>query len=476
MSDLLNRASYHAGPYAPVEDERTDVALQVEGELPRELWGVFAQNSPNARFDAPGHAHWFDGDGMVHAVHVEDGRATYRNRWVQTRKLQGDLEAGGARRPGILMPFDPSDAEPEPDTANTDLIWHNGRFYALWYLGGQPYDVDPVSLETRGAETFGGRLDCGVAAHAKVDATTGEMRFIDFSFREAPYLQYGVVDRAGQLVHRLDVDIPQPTFMHDIAVTPNFTVFLDLPMTWDQGSLAKGRRRISFLKECPARFGVVGHRGAEVQWFETDPCYCYHTINAWEETDEDGHTVVVLTACRIEDPIPTTRHEAEPTIPRLTFLRLEPFFWEWRFNLGTGAVRSRQLDDVAGEFPRMNDRFLGRPHRYSFMPRIAPSPTLQFDGLLRYDRQTGTRLDFDHGAGWVGGEAVFAPRAGGTAEDDGWLVSFVHSADGAESRMRVVDAQTMERACDLLLPRRVPFGFHAEWAPGEQLPRAAAAR
>jgi carotenoid cleavage dioxygenase-like enzyme len=465
MRTLLNQASYVEGIYAPVPSERTATDLRVHGAIPADLRGVFAQNSPNAALPPLGFPHWFDGDGMVHAVHLDGGRATYRNRWVQTKKLAADRAAGRQLRPGILMPFDPADATPEPDTANTDLVWHGGDLLALHYLGGEPYRLDPVTLETRGVHGYGGALDCGVAAHPKVCPSTGEMMFIDFGFREAPWLRYGVVDGAGRLVHRLDVDIPQPTFMHDIAITRNHTVFLDLPMTWDRAALAAGRRKIRFDKQAPSRFGVVPRHGSEVRWFETRACYAYHTINAWEEQDADGNTVVHMTGCRIDDPIPTTPHDSEPTIPRLTFLRLVPFLWKWTFNLGTGAVTSEQLDDVATEFPRMNDRHLGTRTRFSWNPRVGPAPTLVFDGLIKYDDQ-GPAITHEYRDG-VGGEAVFAPRPGATAEDDGWMLVYVH--DGRGSELRILDAATMDLAARIELPQRVPFGFHAAWVPGEEL-------
>jgi carotenoid cleavage dioxygenase-like enzyme len=465
MSNLLNQASYVEGIYAPVPDELHATDLVVHGEIPRELHGVFAQNSPNAAMPPVGYPHWFDGDGMVHAVHMENGKATYRNRWIQTKKLAADRAAGRQLRPGILMPFDTSDATPEPDTANTDLVWHGGDLLALHYLGGEPYRLDPVTLETRGIQDCGGKLDMGVAAHPKVCPTTGDMMFIDFGFRDAPWLQYGVVNREGTLTHRLDIDIPQPTFMHDIGITANHTIFLDLPMTWDQAALNAGKRRIRFEKDTPSRFGVVSRHGSDVQWFETEACYAYHTINAWESTDPAGNTVVHMTGCRIADPIPTTPHETEPTVPRLTFLRLAPFLWEWTFNLGTGAVTSKQLDDVPTEFPRMNDLRLGTKTRYSWNPRVGPAPTLVFDGLIKYDAQGPARTHTYEAA--VGGEAVFAPRAGGEAEDDGWMLVYVHDGEGSE--LRILDAATMDLAARVELPRRVPFGFHAAFVPGEEL-------
>jgi carotenoid cleavage dioxygenase-like enzyme len=229
-----------------------------------------------------------------------------------------------------------------------------------------------------------------------------------------------------------------------------------------------GKRRIRFDKETPSRFGIVPRHGGAVRWFETDSCYAYHTVNAWEEETETG-TVVHVTACRIEDPIPTTPHETEVEIPRLTFLRLQPYFHHWTFHLGTGAVTSTQLDDQPTEFPRMNDDWLGRKNRYSWNPRVAAMPTLAFDGLIKYDAEGGST--FHAFGGQVGGEAVFVPRPGGTAEDDGWMVGFTHDRAAGTSELRVVDAATMdaEPVARVVMPRRVPFGFHAAWVPGAEI-------
>ena len=63
----------------PIPMECDAPFLKVTGELPRELTGTLYRNGPNPQFDAPG-AHWFVGDGMLHAFHLENGRASYRNR------------------------------------------------------------------------------------------------------------------------------------------------------------------------------------------------------------------------------------------------------------------------------------------------------------------------------------------------------------------------------------------------------------
>src|SRR5213083_906638 len=112
---------YLAGPFAPTHDEVTLDDLEVVGQIPDDLNGVYVRNGPNPQFDPHGRYHWFDGDGMVHALHIADGRATYRNRWIRTEGFERERESGGVLWTGIIEPFDgnPADA-PEKDTANTD--------------------------------------------------------------------------------------------------------------------------------------------------------------------------------------------------------------------------------------------------------------------------------------------------------------------------------------------------------------------
>jgi carotenoid cleavage dioxygenase-like enzyme len=80
------RSPYLEGPFAPIDAEITADDPAVIGEIPRDLSGMFVRNGANPRFEPIGRYHWFDGDGMLHGVHLADGRATYRNRYVRTRR------------------------------------------------------------------------------------------------------------------------------------------------------------------------------------------------------------------------------------------------------------------------------------------------------------------------------------------------------------------------------------------------------
>jgi carotenoid cleavage dioxygenase len=57
------------------------------------------------------------------------------------------------------------------------------------------------------------------------------------------------------------------------------------------------------------------------------------------------------------------------------------------------------------------------------------------------------------------------PRPGARGEDDGWLLTYVHDQGAGKSELVVLDAKEIERAplARVLLPRRIPFGFHGTW-------------
>ena len=193
---------YLLGLFAPVRDEITAEDLEVIGEIPRDLYGVYLRNGPNRRYAARGRYHWFDGDGMVHAMAFENGRARYRNRYVRTKAFTREEAAGGALWTGVMEnpagnPVGTARGLPLKDTANTDLIHHDGKVLATWYLCGQPMALDPLSLETLGAETFLDTLRGDVMAHPKADERTGELMWFDYGARE-PLLRYGVVGASGQ--------------------------------------------------------------------------------------------------------------------------------------------------------------------------------------------------------------------------------------------------------------------------------------
>src|SRR5437764_8624186 len=140
-----------------------EVELAVEGRLPAELDGTLYRIGP-ARMEVYGerYRHWFDGDGMVHALRLSNGKAGYRNRFVATDKKSEEDAARRRLYPGFGTP--PAGGALArmrrargKSAANTNIVFHGGKLLALWEAG-RPWRVDPVTLETIGEDDMGGVL------------------------------------------------------------------------------------------------------------------------------------------------------------------------------------------------------------------------------------------------------------------------------------------------------------------------------
>src|SRR5208282_1302027 len=231
------------GIYAPIATEITADDLTVIGELPKDLDGAYLRNGPNPIFQPRGRYHWFDGDGMIHAIEFRDGKATYRNRWITTQgfveeqKEQRSIWPGLMDKPDLNAPHGAGSDGWLKDTANTDVVFHNGHALALWYQCGLPYKLNARTLETLGVENFRGALKRTVSAHAKVDPVTGELLFFDYATKP-PFMTYNVVSAKGELTHHIPVEVLGPRLPHDMAFTERYSILMDLPLFWDPELLA----------------------------------------------------------------------------------------------------------------------------------------------------------------------------------------------------------------------------------------------
>jgi len=457
---------YLHGLFAPITTEAAAEDLPVEGTLPADLRGAYFRNGPNSRFAPKNRYHWFDGDGMIHAVWFDGGRARYANRWIDTWGAAKEQEAGASIWPGVLGPFDFSlPGGPLKDTANTDLIVIKGRLMALWYESGRLVAIDPQTLATEGVSDFGGRLRQRISAHSKTDPATGDFIFFGYGDRP-PYMRYGVVRPDGS-IHHTDITLPGPRRPHDIGVTPDYSILHDFPVFFDPAFFKKTGKRVPlFHPDVPTRYGVIPRFGtdADVRWFEFEPCYMLHVVNTWQEGDE-----VVMIGCRNDDPTLRPDRRDGRIAAMLSGIKLRANLHEWRMNLATGATSERRLDDLNAEFPMINGDWLGRKNRYTWLHHIPHEIPATFDALVRYDLIDGTKQTYRYGPGIFGSEAPFAPRVGSVAEDDGYVLSFVTDTADWSSSVLVLDAADISAGpiARVRLPQRVPAGFHATWMPAE---------
>jgi len=445
MSTTDERPVHLRGNWTPVQEERTITELEVTGTIPAELDGRYVRNGANP---VTGYSdHPFLGDGMIHGVRLRDGRAEwYRNRYVQT-PFVADPD-----RPVIDMEASLTDMT--SSKANTNIIGHSGKLLAL-EEGHFPYVLDG-NLETVGPTDFDGRLTGPFTAHPKICAETGELLAFGYSLVE-PHLTYLRVSADGALVQVENITVGGPTMMHDFNVTRNNVIFMDLPAVFDLELALRGEMPIRWSDDYPARLGVLPRTGtdADVVWYDIDPCYVFHPMNAYEDGDR-----IVLDVARL----PYVWRDGPMDFP-------EPALHRWTIDTASGTVGDEQIDDLPAEFPRVPDARVGLEHRYGYMMANAAAEAyeqpLSADGaVLKYDLGTGRREQVSVGRGRLPGESSFVPKEHPTSEDDGYLMTFVYDANVDAGEFVVYDAASMsdEPVATVHLPR-VPFGFHGNWVP-----------
>ncbi len=460
------------GNYAPVMAECDAPDLVVaEGELPAGLNGTLYRNGPNPMFPPLGNQHhWFLGEGMVHAIHVEDGKASYRNRWVQTEGYKAQREAGrrlidtafgGARAPGA--------EELSGNVANTNIVWHGGRLMAI-DEGNSPVSMDPVTLETLGKWQFGGKYEGPMTAHPKIDPKTGEMLF--FGYMAAgpgtPDISYQVVDASGRLTRPEMFQAPYASMVHDFITTDEHVIFPVFPATIDVERIMNGGPVIAWDPSVGTRIGIMARNASvdTIRWFEGDACYVYHPMNA-QTVHEGGKTKILADVMKYQR-VPLFPN-ADGSKAELSFLDEPAMLVRWTFDLdgNTNSYKEEQITDLGGEFPRLDERFAGQGYRHGFYaantrPLSRGKP---FDTLVHIDLATGKRRAFDPGAGRYVIEPVFVPRSASAPEGDGWLTTLVYDEARNLSDFVVLDTGDISKGpiARVELPTRVPFGFHGNW-------------
>lgn len=471
---------YRTGPWRPQTTEwDADDLTVVEGELPADLDGVYLRNTENPLHPALKSYHPFDGDGMMHIVGFRDGKAFYRNRFVRTDGFLEELDANGPLWPGIAEPVEMAKRDYGwgartlmKDASSTDVIVHRGTALSSHYQCGDLYRIDPYSGENLGKEDWRGGFpsDWGVSAHPKVDDSTGELLFFNYS-KQAPYMHFGVVDADNTLTRIIDVPLPGPRLPHDMAFTENYAILNDFPLFWDPELLGLNVHLPRLHRDMPSRFAVVPRRGdGPIRWFEADPTYVLHFTNAYEDGDE-----IILDGFFQGDPEPADNGEGTKWQRVFRFLamdRMQTRLHRWRFNLRTGQTHEEQLSDSISEFGMINSGYAGRDYRYTYAATAKPG-WFMFNGLIKHDLARGSEERFSLEDGVYGSETAMAPRIGSTGEDDGYLVTITTDVNADASYCLVFDAARLGDGpvCKIALPERVSSGTHATWAPGAELRR-----
>ncbi|TCP54939.1 carotenoid cleavage dioxygenase [Tamaricihabitans halophyticus] len=449
---------YLHGHFAPVHDETTAYDLPVVGRIPSELDGRYLRIGPNPLgIDDPATHIWAAAEGMVHGVRIRDGKAEwYRNRWVRSSSVLDAL--GEPRRANSL--------DPARDFApNVHVIGHAGKTFALVEAGACPYELDH-ELGTVGPSDLGATPDGFVAnAHAKLDHATGELHSLAY-IPGLAFAQHIVSDVNGELCHVTTIPTAADTpYMHDFALTESHVIVYDTPLVYRAELLAQGitpGATLGWKTEHPGRVGVLSRSGGPVRWFETAPTHISHTLNAYDEGNR-----IIVDVIRSDEPV-------DPVDPGA----VSPILDRWEIDLAAGKVTSAPIDERPQDFPRLNESFVARRHRYGYsaaselyglpFPVGDESPAeASTNALVKHDLEQGTVEVHRFPRGVAVGEAAFAANPYGHAEDDGYLMTYINDPERGASDLLILAAQDFSGTpvARIQLPVRVPLGLHGSWIP-----------
>lgn len=460
------------GAFAPGTDEVDLPDLQVIGEIPADMDGVYLRNGPNPRFTPLGSYFYpLDGDGMVHAMRIADGRAAYSNRFVRTPALEVEERAGRALWPGLMsggMP-NPDDVGPElahhhRDMPDINIVRHGGRILAL-AESGTPFCMAP-DLSTIGRETFDGHLPLGMTAHPKIDPLTGEMVLFRYMI-EAPFLTWSVMDQAGR-VTRDPTPVPgvdRSMMIHDMAITRTVIVLVLSPLFFDVMAARRGGSLLSWEPGLGTRIAIIPRDGSPVRWASTDAFWIWHTANAFDVTAPDGspdpHGRVTIDFVQYNNPgMGLTTDPDQPALVRATI------------NPTTGTIIRDTIEQHAVEFPRIDDRLIGSRHDVIAVGSQTGRlnlPTDPYDAIRWFSLERGWSVEWI-ADGLLVGEPAFVPRPHDPDPDHGWWVTFATDPAGSASWFLVIPAADPASGpvARVRIPVRVPLGLHGNWLPTEE--------
>ena len=449
------------GLFVPLTDEIDVAELAVTGAIPPDLDGAFIRNGPNPRFEPIGGYHMFDGDGMLHSVTLNNGKASYRNRWIETAALAAETRLGRALYGGLGGMHTPTreergDAGRTKNPANTNIVRHAGRYLAL-FEGGPPTEVT-ADLATVGVLDYNGRIPGSFTAHPRVDPRTGEM----FAFAYSPFpphMQVFHFDPQGELTRVVNIDTPACSVMHDFAITATSLVFVDSPLLFDLAGVMAGGPPFRWDANHGTRVGIMARGGDTVRWFDVEDGYVNHFWNAWDDGDKiefSGSRSPGTGYVESDSSGESGGTDAAPGLPTRFII-----------DLALGTATTETIDDLGGDFPHINDAYTGVRSRFHAMSAFRGTPDVigHFDTVVVYDDQTGARAMWHAGNNTVVGDVVFAGAPNATAENDGWLMCTVHDRATGATDLAIIDATEVSKGpiARVHMPQRLPFGFHAQW-------------
>lgn len=465
------RGAFGAGGAVAGAVHRSEIDLydcEVEGEIPKDLDGVFYRVGPDPqypkeekyKYDIP-----FDGEGHVSMFRIKDGHVDYRSRYVRNQRWKAQHAARRSLFGMYRNPFtdDPSVKGLSRGTANTQIFVHHGKLLAL-KEDSLPVAMDPLTLETKeDIYTFGGGVEGETfTAHPKIDSHTGELVCFGYEAKGLATDDVHVfsVDKSGKVNWSTWIKVPYVGMLHDFGVTEKHISFLVQPLATNMDIIKSGGPHFAWDSTLPTYLGVMrrGGDGKDIRWFKGPGYMATHTMGTWS----DGEKVYVDVDGAESNQFPFFPQLHERFDPKKATGRIMRLTADLRRKRTNSYEMKVMYPEVTGALSRQDDRYHTVPYRYGFLNG--------FNQWHKVDHMTGRTQVFSPGPDSTIAEMCFVPRRKGAPEGDGYLMGVVtRLKENGRSDMVIVDAEKMELIATVKLPYRIVGQIHGFWADADQL-------
>jgi all-trans-8'-apo-beta-carotenal 15,15'-oxygenase len=349
--------------------------------------------------------------------------------------------------------------------AGVTTLVKNGDLYAFDEVG-LPYGLDPDTLETRGEKQVGPPgVSCDYKAHTKTDGRTGEWLLLGVEHGPRTWLDLVVRSREGELVSHQRVVSPRPSYIHDWFFTERYVLILlhpiELSLPRYLSGLASFTESLQWKPEKGNILMVLDRSGAgEPVILETDACFMWHSLNAYEAGDsivadfvaydEPDHFLGEKAAFRMIMEGKQGRQQYKGALRRYVI------------NLAQKHVAAEVLSNENHEFPMVEASTSGYRHRFGYFT-TSTDATVFHNGLARVDMESGKR-DTVYLHDTHLGEPIFVPDDS-ASDEQGWLLTV--GLDGAEGNS-FLGIFRSDRLADgpiarVVLTHPTPLSFHGYW-------------
>jgi len=466
--------------YEPFRFEGELFDLEIEGEVPAELNGTFFRVGPDQQFPPMlGDSNPFNGDGIVTAFRFANGHVDMQHRYVRTDRFKAERAARKGLFGDYRNPFtdDASVKGIQRTVSNTNVVMHNGVLLAM-KEDGPPYAMNPDTLETTGIHDWNGQMTATTfTAHPKIDPDSGNLVGYAYAAKGEASLDcaFYEFDPAGKRLNEIWFQSPQPSMIHDCGLTENYLVLALIPQLMDLERIRKGGILFQWDANAPQIYAVIPRQGSakDVRFFRAPNAFPGHTINAFEEGGK-----VFLDLPIVNDNVFWFFPDAEGKAPAPPTLRTEIVRWTFDMQSKSDTPTAKVISNFAGEFPHVDDRYVGRPYQHAFLQGTDPTQPYDADRagpIMGFFFNTLMHLNMSTGASetwWAGDtsstqEPVFAPKGAAAPEGEGYVMCVVNRRAEHRSDLVILDAQRMNEGpvATVKIPVRLKYGIHGNWVP-----------